>query len=123
MPRPRSTASRTTCANQGLNIAADLAGTQHFKGRVSQQADGTFQVTGPNGSCWDQGYIWAQGYIWEQGYVWAEGLCLARVTSGPGLHLANLDYDIPWVDGYPADIGSSVASSSPMSINSWVNQE
>ena len=30
------------CANQGLNITADLAGTQHYMGRVTQRADGTF---------------------------------------------------------------------------------
>ena len=44
------------CANQGLNIAADLAGTQHFMGASPKQADGTFPVTSPNGMLWDQGY-------------------------------------------------------------------
>ncbi len=56
------------CANQGLNIAADLAGTQHFMGRVTQRQDGTFAVTNPNGYLWDQGYVWDSGLPLEQGY-------------------------------------------------------
>ena len=45
------------CANQGLNITADLNGTQHFKGRVTQGADGTFKVDQrPNGTLWENGY-------------------------------------------------------------------
>ena len=31
--------------------------------------------------------------------------------------------DIPWVDGYPSIIGSSVSTASSMSINSWVAPE
>src|SRR5262249_14674036 len=49
--------ANNNCANLGLNIAADLAGTQHYMGRVTQLADGTFQVTSPNGALWDQGYM------------------------------------------------------------------
>ena len=79
------------CANQGLNIAADLNGTQHYMGRVTQNADGTFQVTssqwrtvGRGLRCGMQGYIWdaglpvgrratsgAQGYLWPEGFLWS----------------------------------------------------
>ncbi|HWK50603.1 MAG TPA: S8 family peptidase, partial [Steroidobacter sp.] len=37
-----STASN--CANQGLNVAADLAGLQHYGGRANQDANGNFYV-------------------------------------------------------------------------------
>src|SRR5581483_2308093 len=32
------------CANTGLNIAADLAGTQHFGGPANQAADGSYYI-------------------------------------------------------------------------------
>src|ERR1019366_10190859 len=32
----------TNCANQGLNISADLAGTTHFGGPANQDASGNF---------------------------------------------------------------------------------
>ena len=66
------------CANQGLNIAADLAGTQHFKGRVTQLADGTFKVTSPSGQLSGPGLSLAeQGYLWQTRLSLAEGLSLA----------------------------------------------
>src|SRR5208282_3401682 len=34
----------TGCANQGLNVAADLAGTQHFGGPANEDADGNFYI-------------------------------------------------------------------------------
>jgi serine protease AprX len=34
----------TNCANQGLNVAADLAGIQHFGGRANQDANGNFYI-------------------------------------------------------------------------------
>lgn len=37
-----STASN--CANQGLNVALDLAGLQHFGGRANQDADGNYYI-------------------------------------------------------------------------------
>src|SRR5258706_10631666 len=34
----------TACANQGLNISADLAGTQHFGGPANQAANGNYYI-------------------------------------------------------------------------------
>ncbi|WP_129645305.1 S8 family peptidase [Peristeroidobacter agariperforans] len=36
--------TKTNCANQGLNVAADLAGIQHYGGRANQDADGNFYI-------------------------------------------------------------------------------
>src|SRR5437016_14433085 len=35
----------TNCANQGLNVASDLAGTQHFGGRANRDSNATHYVT------------------------------------------------------------------------------
>src|SRR5687768_3318905 len=113
--------TQNSCANQGLNIAADLAGTQHFRGRVTQRQDGTFAVTSPNGQLWDQGYLWSSSYLWQQGYLWSS----SYLWQQGYLWSSAVTYssDIPWVDGYPSPIGSSVGSAASMSINSWVPQE
>ena len=109
------------CANQGLNITADLNGTQHFMGRTTQLADGTFKVTSPNGFIWDKGYIWDKGFVWDKGfiweksYVWEQGFLWSTATQYTG--------DIPWVDGFPSLIGTAVATASPMSVNAWVAPE
>ena len=109
------------CANQGLNLAADLAGTQHFVGRVTQLADGTFQVTSPNGFLWDDGYLWDtsylanNGFLWQAGFLWQQGF----LWSNAQLYQS----DVPWVGGFPSIIGASVGTASSMSINSWVSPE
>lgn len=109
------------CANQGLNIAADLAGSQHYMGGVRQQPDGTFAVTDPNGYLWGAGYLWnaeyvaSQGYLWPVGYLWPYGYLWAAAETYKG--------DIPWVNGYPSDIGTSVRPAASMSVNAWVAQE
>ena len=112
--------TNNNCANLGLNIAADLNGTQHFMGRVTQLADGTFKVTSPNGVTdqaflWDQSYLWEQGFLWPTGYMWPQGFLWNNAQ--------NYSADIKWTDGYPTVIGSSVGTATAMSVNSWVAPE
>jgi len=111
----------TNCANQGLNLAADLNGTAHFQGRTTQNADGTFQVTDPSGFLWDKGYLWDKGFLWEKGFLWDKGFLWEKSFLWGSSR--SYSSDIQWVDGYPSIIGSSVGSTSSMSINSWVSQE
>jgi hypothetical protein len=112
--------TQTGCANQNLNIAADLAGTQHYMGGVRQQADGTFQLTTPNGALWDQGFTWDQSFLWGQGFTWPQSFIWPQgFTWAQSYQYTN---DIPW-SGYPSQIGTSVSSTSTMSINSWVSPE
>jgi hypothetical protein len=113
--------TQLSCANQGLNITADLNGTQHFMGRVKQRADGVFEVVSPNGKLWDQAYLWNQGFLWPQaslwpqGFLWPQGLTWNQASP--------YSADIKWLDGYPSAIGSSASTASSMSINAWVPQE
>ncbi len=115
------TGTKTGCANQGLNLAADLAGTQHFKGRVTQRANGTFAVTSPNGQLWDQGYLWNQSYLWEQGYLWEESYLWEQGYLWN--QAVNYNGDIPWADGYPSLIGGIIGNTSVMTVNGWVAPE
>ena len=117
----------SNCANQGLNIAADLAGTMHYKGRVTQLADGTFQITSTNSKLWDQGFMWDQSYLWDQGFMWDQSYLWDQSKLwDQGLDWAQGQQytgDIRWVSGYPSPIGSTVGSTAAMSINAWVTQE
>jgi subtilisin family serine protease len=113
----------SNCANQGLDINADLAGTKHYMGSVRQRADGTFTVSTPSGALNDQGYLWDHGYLWQNGYLWSSGYLWPAGYLWANGYLWPAGYDIPWVGGYPANIGTSVNSAASMSINFWVNQE
>ena len=63
-------------ANQGMNVQADIAGTQHFEGySYYDEVTGQFRLRGNYGS-WAGGYgSWAGGYgSWAGGYgSWAGG--------------------------------------------------
>ena len=86
----------TGCANNGLDIAADLAGTRHFGGPVGQDANGNYYLMNQAGDGttwagnytstggyypWASGYPWSNGYPWSAGYPWSNGF--------------------PWSNGYP----------------------
>jgi subtilisin family serine protease len=80
--------SATNCANQGLDINADLAGTRHFGGPANQDANGNYYVMdleggstsllAGDGYTWSQGYPWGQGYTWSEGYTWSQGYTWAK---------------------------------------------
>ena len=76
MPSPRSNSSATNCANLGLNIAADLAGTEHFGGPANQAANGDYYIMNMTGPAWTTAPQACDGL-----YLGA-GLC-----HGPGLQL------------------------------------
>src|SRR6267154_3764785 len=75
--------SAVGCANNGLDVAADLAGTKHFGGPANQDDDGNYYVMDMGGSTWgdplgSDGYTWSRGYPWGQGYTWSEGYTWSR---------------------------------------------
>jgi serine protease AprX len=129
--------SATGCANRGLNIAADLAGTHHFGGPANQDAQGHFYVMNMAGSAWggsqpndgyswstafnssqgyswSEGYTWSQTYSWNQAYAWSSGYLWSKGTTWSQGYLWSKS--APWW-------GSSTSPSShtsPASIESWV---
>ena len=65
---------RLDCANRGLDIEADLAGTQHYGGGARHDAQGQYYLADASGYGWNQGYAWNQSSCnWEDGNPWAEG--------------------------------------------------
>jgi subtilisin family serine protease len=112
----------TSCGNAGLDIAADLAGTQHFAGPARQYTDGRFYVVDAsgqpinqqgylwnNGYLWNQGYLWNNGYLWSQGYLWNQGYLWRQGYLWKNSVLLNQSF-VP-----------SISSAS--GINAWVAQE
>ena len=85
--------SATDCANRGLDIDADLAGTKHFGGPANEDANGNYYVMDMGGTTWgdpldSDGYTWSRGYPWGEGYAWSDGLHLEpRLHLEPGLYL------------------------------------
>jgi serine protease AprX len=64
-------------ANQGMDIAADLAGTQHYEGYTNWNPEtGKFEIRGDGYATWSGGYAtWSGGYAtWSGGYAsWSGG--------------------------------------------------
>jgi serine protease AprX len=132
-----STAS--SCANQGLNVTADLAGTQHFGGPANENANGTFYLmnlnassygtpisgagftwdqsyTGTQGYAWTQAYTWANGYAWTQGYAWSQGYAWTQGYAW--------SQGYAWTQSAPWWGTNAVGSMmSPASIDDWVPNE
>src|SRR3954452_11839218 len=58
--------SAAGCANGGLDIAADLAGTAHFGGPANQDANGNYYVMDMESTQWGNPAN-ADGYSWSRG--------------------------------------------------------
>ena len=129
--------SATGCANRGLNIAADLAGTQHFGGPANEDSHGNYYVMNMQGSSWggsqpNDGYYWStayngsQGYTWSEGYAWSQTYPWNQAYTWSSSYLWSKGYT--WSEGYlwsksASWWGSSTSpsgSASPTSIESWV---
>jgi serine protease AprX len=134
--------SATGCANRGLNIAADLAGTQHFGGPANEDANGNFYIMnmagstwggslpadgytwssafdGTQGYTWSEAYAWTQSYNWNQAYTWGTGYTWAKSdTWSQGYTWAKVE-NIPWWTSNASPSGSAT----PASIENWVPNE
>jgi serine protease AprX len=132
--------SASGCANQGVNISADLAGIQHFGGPANKDATGNFYIMNMAGSIWGgplagdgytwakgytgtQGYTWAKGYTWAQGYTWTQGYTWAKSYTWTQGYTWAKGYtwskSLPWW-GNTGVIGPTAA---PASIEWWTPNE
>ena len=123
--------SALNCANQGLNIAADLAGTQHFGGAANEAANGTFYIMnmksstpfaadptdgyswsgsapGTLGYTWSNAYLWTKGTTWSQAYLWTKSYTWSSSTVGSDAYL--------WTKSLPFNPASSL---SPASLSAY----
>lgn len=101
--------TRRDCANRGLDIDKDLAGTEHYGGPARQDADGRYYLTGDTAESWDQDYTSDQGYLWRKSYEdeasWSEGYLWRKNAEDEGTG------------------STDAAGSATMSINHWVDQQ
>jgi serine protease AprX len=90
-------------ANEGMDIAADLAGEQHYEGWTVYDPDtGTFQVQGDSYTTWAGGYnTWAGSYT-----TWAGGYWPDSTSNWSGGFNDWLSAYESWADGYNTWAGS-----------------
>jgi serine protease AprX len=130
--------SATGCANVGLNIAADLAGTEHFGGPANESANGTYYVMNMAGSAWggytpSDGYSWSgasaystAGYTWSEGYAWSQAYNWNQAYTWSSAYAWSKSY--AWSKGYAwsksvpwwSSSSSQAGSTAPASIVPWV---
>ena len=60
------------CANQGLNIKQDLAGTSHFGGPVREDKNGEFIIKGGDGEMYTEGNHWGKNMMNVRGNHWGQ---------------------------------------------------
>ena len=126
----------TGCANVGLNISADLAGTEHFGGPANVDASGNYYVMNMaassaatplsgDGLHWSSGYVmgaytFTEGYLWSQGFVWANGYPWSSSVNWTSSTAFSQGYlwrkDVPWWN----TTGTAGGTTSPASIEDWV---
>jgi serine protease AprX len=123
--------SAMNCANQGLNIAADLAGTMHFGGAANETASGSFYLMnmqnstpfaadpsdgyswsgaapGTQGYTWSDAYLWTKGTTWSQAYLWTKSYTWSSSTVWSAAYL--------WTKSLPFNAASSP---SPASLSAY----
>ncbi len=110
------------CANSGLDIGLDLAGTQHYGGRANRDESGAYYLDGLEGDgfTWSDGFLWSdghkfhEGYAWNDGFLWSDGMVWSDgYTWSDGLLWSD---GLVWSDGI-------TWSDAYMAINRWVEQE
>lgn len=127
-----SQASR--CANVGLDINADVAGTQHFGGPANQDANGNYYVMdmsngaagtplNADGYTWSQSYPWSQGYAWSSSYTWSKSYTWSQSYTWSKSYTWSRSYT--WSKSVAGTASAPVLSSSdsPASVPDYVDNE
>jgi serine protease AprX len=126
----------TGCANVGLNIGADLAGTTHFGGPANQNSSGAYYIMNMGSSTWGSplagdgftwstgfpygaGYNWSAGYVWANGYTWSKGYTWSRSAAWAAGYTWSTGYtwsrSLPWW----GTTGAASSAAAPASIENW----
>ncbi|MFD2167841.1 S8 family peptidase [Thalassotalea euphylliae] len=122
----------TGCANQGLNIAKDLAGEEHYSGSANINEDGNFYVEGLSDA-----YIWNVANVVdpETGYQWYSDVAVDRFIWKNNLEIDrfiwknNVEVDrFIWknnvdVNRFIWKNSVAVSTSETIRVNNWVEQQ
>jgi serine protease AprX len=118
----KSTASN--CANQGLDITADLAGKKHFGGPANVDSKGNFYLVDADGNkisgeglgwngaySWNGAYAWTDGKVWSRSELWSSGKLWSRSYAWSN--------SLSFIEGQVYSNGQTEIRS----INRWVDHE
>jgi subtilisin family serine protease len=109
----------TTPANQGLNVAQELAGMQHYGGYANRDANGNYYLMDVNGMTWGTGYAWNGSYTWNSGFSWSSSYTWQNAFSwNTGFSWTN---SYTWQNAF--SWGTAWAWSNALINTSWVPQE
>ena len=107
----------TACANNGLDIEADIAGSAHFMGLANQAEDGSYYIEGMEAFMWNDGFFWSDGFLFNDAFFWADGFLWsdAFLFNDGFFHNDGFLFNdaFLWSDSL----------TEPASVNSWVEQE
>lgn len=104
----------TTSANQGLNVANDLSGAQHYGGPANRDGDGNYYIPEVSGYAWSGAYTWSNGYAWSNAYAWSGGYAWSNAYTWSGGYAWSNAY--AWSNGY-------AWSAASLTNPAWVIQE
>jgi subtilisin family serine protease len=93
------------CANRGLDIAADLAGTEHYRGRANRDDNGNYYIMADDGTVWSDAFMWNDSFMWSDAFMWNDSFMWSDAFM--------------WNDSFMWSDGLTES----MSINSWVEPE
>ncbi|MCB1623360.1 MAG: S8 family peptidase [Pseudomonadales bacterium] len=112
------------CANRGLDIARDLAGSAHYQGPANMDSGGSYYLADENGKrisetglTWNGaygasgGYLFSEGKLWSRTDIWSTGRLWSRSQTWSD--------SVPWTQGKLFSRGLTET----MSINRWVEHE
>jgi serine protease AprX len=105
------------CANHGLDVAADLADTQHFAGPARMDSDGNFYIVGPDGTLYSGSFLWADSFLWSDSFLWADSFLWSDSFLWADSFLWSDSF--LWADSF---LWSDALTES-VGINVWVPQE
>ncbi len=60
------------CANRGLDVGLDLAGTQHYGGPANVDENGNFYIMNPESRVFGEP-VGSEGFLWSNGFLWSDG--------------------------------------------------
>jgi serine protease AprX len=122
----------TRAANLGLDLAADLAGTQHFVGFTRWKPDTSeYYLVDADEQPIGDGYVWDGGVAWSEAYTWGGGVAWSEAyTLGGGVAWSEaytLGGGVAWSEFYFLGGGVAWSENDPWaqsaSLVSWVQDE
>lgn len=108
------------CANQGLDLAKDINGEQHYSGPANINADGNFYVEGLGDE-----YVWSlDSEFSEHGYDWYSNANVDRFIWKNNIGIDRFIWkNSVEVDRFIWKNSVSVSTEEEIRVNNWVDQQ